>query len=135
MTSVAAAAARLRRHDPLLGEALSLKLAEAGTRTADGGLVWKHDPLHLSMGPYPFRRDHAARFWRRITCPVLVVDGAQSIVNLPDPERAARRAELADHRHVTLAVKINQAANNGIILVQVAVDDGIDFVGADVRRL
>jgi len=103
MPSIADAAARLRRHDPLLPEARSLKLAEAGTRPTDGGLVWKHDPLHLTMGPYPFRRDHAARYWRRITCPVLVVDGAQTIMNLPDPERAARRAELANHRHVTLA--------------------------------
>jgi pimeloyl-ACP methyl ester carboxylesterase len=102
MPSLADAAARLRRHDPLLSEALSLRLAEAGTRKADDGLLWKHDPLHLTMGPYPFRRDHAARFWRRITCPVLVVDGAQTIMNLPDPERAARRAELANHRHVTL---------------------------------
>jgi pimeloyl-ACP methyl ester carboxylesterase len=55
------------------------------------------------MGPYPFRRDHAARYWRRIACPVLVVDGAKTIMNLPDPERAARRAELANHRHATLA--------------------------------
>jgi pimeloyl-ACP methyl ester carboxylesterase len=102
MASLADAAARLRKHDPLLGEPLSLRLAEAGTREAPGGLVWKHDPLHLTMGPYPFRKDHAARYWRRITCPVLVVDGAQSFMNLPDAERASRRAELANHRHVTL---------------------------------
>jgi pimeloyl-ACP methyl ester carboxylesterase len=102
MASLADAATRLRRHDPLLSEPLSLKLAEAGTREAPGGLIWKHDPLHLTMGPYPFRRDHAARYWRRISCPVLVVDGAQSFMNLPDAERASRRAELAHHRHVML---------------------------------
>lgn len=102
MASLADAAARLRKHDPLLTEALSLRLAEAGTRPVAAGVVWKHDPLHLTMGPYPFRRDHAARYWRRITCPVLVVDGAKSFTNLPDAERAARRAELANHRHVML---------------------------------
>jgi pimeloyl-ACP methyl ester carboxylesterase len=103
MASLDDAAARLRKHDPLLSEPLSLRLAEAGTRAIAGGYAWKHDPLHLTMGPYPFRRDHAARYWRRIACPVLVVDGAKTIMNLPDPERAARRAELANHRHATLA--------------------------------
>jgi pimeloyl-ACP methyl ester carboxylesterase len=102
MSSVAEAAARLRKHDPLLGEALASKLAAAGTRTTEHGLVWKHDPLHLTMGPYPFRRDHAAQYWRRISCPVLIVDGAQTMMNLPDAERAARRAHFANHRHVTL---------------------------------
>ena len=41
------------------------ELAEAGTRAVDGGLAWKHDPLHLTMGPYPFRRDTAAQYWQR----------------------------------------------------------------------
>ena len=103
MASLAEAAARLRKHDPLLGEALALELAAAGTRASeDGGLVWKHDPLHVTMGPYPFRRDAAAQYWRRITCPVLIVDGAETRMNLPDPERAERRACFAHHRHVTL---------------------------------
>jgi pimeloyl-ACP methyl ester carboxylesterase len=102
------AAARLRRHDPLLGEALARDLAAAGTRPAspaeaiDGGVAWKHDPLHVTEGPYPFRRDHAARYWRAITCPVLVVDGERSMLNLPDAERAARRADLARATHVVL---------------------------------
>jgi pimeloyl-ACP methyl ester carboxylesterase len=103
MVSIDEAAARLRKHDPLLGEDLARKLAIAGTRASDAGLVFKHDPLHLTMGPYPFRRENAAQFWKRVTCPVLVVDGAQTIMNLPDAERATRRAYLANHRHVTLA--------------------------------
>jgi pimeloyl-ACP methyl ester carboxylesterase len=103
MASVDEAAARLRKHDPLLAEPLAKKLAAAGTRaTEDGGLVWKHDPLHLTMGPYPFRRDNAAHYWRRITCPTLIVDGAETRMNLPEPERAVRRAYFANHRHVVL---------------------------------
>ncbi len=90
------------RYDPLLGVELATRLAAAGTRTVDDGFVWKHDPLHLTMGPYPFRRDFAAQYWQRITCPVLVVDGGATMLNLPEDERAARRAYLANHRHVTL---------------------------------
>jgi pimeloyl-ACP methyl ester carboxylesterase len=102
MASIEEAAARLRKHDPLLGEDLARRLAVAGTRTVDDGLVFKHDPLHLTMGPYPFRRDYAAQFWKRVTCPVLVVDGAQTMLNIPEPERALRRAYFANHRHVSL---------------------------------
>jgi pimeloyl-ACP methyl ester carboxylesterase len=86
----------------LLGEPLALRLATAGTRRAEGGFVWKHDPLHLTLGPYPFRRDAAAQYWKKIACPVLVVDGAKSNLNLGETERAARRALLPQHRHAVL---------------------------------
>lgn len=102
LPSLAHAAQRLRKHDPLLREELALRLAEAGTRMTDDGLEWKHDPLHLTMGPYPFRRDNAEQYWRRITCPVLVVDGAETRLNLPFAERELRRKALANHRYVTL---------------------------------
>jgi pimeloyl-ACP methyl ester carboxylesterase len=102
MPSLDDAAKRLRRHDPLLREDLALRLAEAGTRQSDDGYVWKHDPLHLTMGPYPFRRDFAEQYWRRITCPVLIVDGEQTALNLPHPERELRRRAFANHRYVTL---------------------------------
>ena len=102
MASIAEAAARLHKNDPLLGEALALRLAEAGTRRIEGGFTWKHDPLHMTMGPYPFRRDAAAQYWSKVTCPVLVVDAAQSKLNLSDAERAERRAYFANCRHVTI---------------------------------
>lgn len=93
---------RLRRNDDLLDEALAQRLAELGTRAVPGGFAWKHDPLHMTMGPYPFRLDVARKHWERITCPVLIVDGARSKLNLPDAERAARRASFANHRHLIL---------------------------------
>jgi pimeloyl-ACP methyl ester carboxylesterase len=102
MATLADAAARLRKYDPMLREELSLRLAAAGTRDAGGRLVWKRDPLHMTMGPYPFRRDAAAEFWSRITCPVLIVDAAQTQFNLADAERAERRALFRDPRHVTI---------------------------------
>lgn len=101
LPSLADAARRLRAHDPLLSEELALDLAEHGTRLVDGGpgRTWKHDPLHLTIGPYTYRVDAAIKYWQRITCPVLIVDGAQSTLNLPEPERASRRAQFANHTH------------------------------------
>jgi len=102
VATVEEAAARLRKHDKRLSEPLSLTLAAQGTRRQGDRLVWKRDPLHMTLGPYPFRRDYAEQFWTRITCPVLVVDAAQTELNLPEPERASRRALLANHRHVVV---------------------------------
>jgi len=103
MASLDDAAARLRKHDARLSLDDARTLARHGTHDVPGGVVWKHDPLHATMGPYPFRLDSAASFWRRITAPVLVVDAAESRLRLPDAELARRRATLASHRHVTLA--------------------------------
>jgi pimeloyl-ACP methyl ester carboxylesterase len=102
LASLAEAAARLRRRDPLLGEDLALELAGRGTRPVAGGVVWKHDPLHLTMGPYPFRVEVAAAYWRRIASPVLIVDGAASALRHADAELARRRAAFTDSRHVVL---------------------------------
>lgn len=87
------AAARLQKNDPLLGEELALWLAERGTtRGDDGRFRFKHDPLHLTLGPYPFRVDVARQFWARIRSPVLLVEGEASRLRQP-PEEAERRRE------------------------------------------
>lgn len=103
MATHSIAAARLRKHDPLLGDALALRLAQHGTRAVAGGYVWKHDPLHRTMGPYPFRRDTAAQYWQKIACPTLIVDGAQSTLNLSVAERDVRRAYFPNARYEILA--------------------------------
>lgn len=93
---LAEAAARLRAHDPLLGEELAVELARHGTRAgADGRLSFKHDPLHLTMGPAPFRVSHAAEFWSRVTCPVLFVEGEKSVFRASIPEVERRLAHFA----------------------------------------
>jgi pimeloyl-ACP methyl ester carboxylesterase len=102
MATIDDAAARLCKHDPLLTPARARELASHGTRPTPNGVVWKHDPLHATMGPYPFRVDAAAAFWKQIKCPVLVVDGAESRLRLPDADLTERRAHLADARHVML---------------------------------
>jgi len=102
MPSLDEAVRRLKRHDDLLDDALARRLAEAGTRAVGDGFVWKHDPLHATFGPYPYRLDTARRYWERVTCPVVCVDGAKSRLNLPAAERAARRASFKDCRHLEL---------------------------------
>ena len=102
MASLDDAAARLRRHDPLLTAARAAELAAHGTRPVAGGGAWKHDPLHLTQGPYPFRVDAAASFWRAVTAPVLYLDGAASRLRLPEPELARRLACFADARRITV---------------------------------
>jgi pimeloyl-ACP methyl ester carboxylesterase len=103
MRSLDEAAARLCKYDPLLDPALARRIAAKGTREVTGGVTWKHDPLHMTMGPYPYRLDVAKQFWARITCPVLCVDGGKSVLNLPADERARRRAVFASCKHEVIA--------------------------------
>jgi pimeloyl-ACP methyl ester carboxylesterase len=101
--SLADAAARLRAVDPRLDEPQSLFLAEHGTRrAADGTLVFKHDPLHVSTGPLPFRVDQATAFWRRITCPILLVEGADTEFRYTAEDAARREAALHAFTKVVL---------------------------------
>jgi pimeloyl-ACP methyl ester carboxylesterase len=102
MPSLDEAVRRLRRRDDRLDEPNARRLAELGTRSVEGGLVWKHDPLHVTAGPYPFRLETAMRFWQRITCPVLIVVGANSQLLLSPDERARRAACFANHREAVV---------------------------------
>ncbi len=79
MDSVQDAAERLQRTHRRLAPELALFLAEKGTRKRpDGRVEWKHDPLHRTRSPQPFYLAQAEAFWRRVTCPVLFVTGAES---------------------------------------------------------
>ena len=93
---------RMKRHDELLDDATARRLAEVGTKAVDGGVVWKLDPLHNTIGPYPYRLETAKKYWARVACPVLCIDGARSKLNLGEHERAARRAVFANATHLVL---------------------------------
>ncbi len=84
---VAEAAARLQAFDSLLTPARALRLAELTTRqTSTGGREFKHDPLHLTRGPYPFRVAAARELWAEVACPVLYVEGEESSYRALGPE-------------------------------------------------
>jgi pimeloyl-ACP methyl ester carboxylesterase len=98
------AAAALRKNDKLLKPELARWMAERGTRhDPDGRFRFKHDPLHLTPGPIGFQVEIAQRFWQRVTCPVLLVDGAESEFRHFLPEELLRRqATFPDARAVVL---------------------------------
>lgn len=96
------AAERLLANDSLLSSERALALAELGTRSVDGGRCFKHDPLHLTMGPMPFLLDVAEQFWRRITCPVLVIDGAESEHRLNASEHDRRVSLIPNAQQLVL---------------------------------
>lgn len=82
LPSLTAATDRLRQIYPNLDPAWAARLAEKATRPAtDGpkdGRVWKHDPLHRTRSPLIFYWPLMEAFVRRIACPVLLVDAAES---------------------------------------------------------
>ncbi len=78
LDGVNAAAARLRSAHPLLDPADAAFLAERNTvPTADGGVEWRFDPDTRDW-LNGHNQTVAAQRWRGITCPVLVVNGADS---------------------------------------------------------
>lgn len=93
MASLDDAVLRLRKHDDRLGEEMARGLAAHGTRPSRGtpGLLWKHDPLHVTAGPMPFRKEVASSLWRRIACPVLLVEARQSNFRLSAEDHAERK--------------------------------------------
>ncbi len=95
------AAARLRERFPRFSPAVARHMAEHGSRCVDGGREWKFDPLHQTTSPIPFSRARALPVWRRITGPVLYVEGAESPLRL-DPDDQAERLATLRARRVTV---------------------------------
>jgi pimeloyl-ACP methyl ester carboxylesterase len=104
MASVAEAAERLCERDAKLDRALAERLAAHGTtQNAEGTYAWKHDPVHLTPAPYGFRLEAAERFWRRIACPVLLVEGGDSEFRYSPEQAAHRRSFFPTAQHAVVA--------------------------------
>lgn len=96
------AAERLRRKNPRLKPELALELASSGMKQIESGKwVWKFDPLHRTVAPQPFYSGQAVEFFRRILCPVLIVDGAKSR-QTPRPDLEERLSAIADRSHAEI---------------------------------
>jgi pimeloyl-ACP methyl ester carboxylesterase len=118
------AAARLCKADSMLRPELARILAEHGTiELADGSRRFKHDPLHATRGPYPFRVSVAESFWQRITAPVLLVDGSESAFRGFEHEADRRAAHLPHARHALIdgaghMIQRHRPAELGRLLVE-----------------
>lgn len=94
LPSIDAAVERLRKAHPRLDARWARLLAERATRPAPdgspGSRLWKFDPLHRTRSPLIFQTSQFAAFARHIRCPVLLVNGAESELQVTrDPERQA----------------------------------------------
>jgi pimeloyl-ACP methyl ester carboxylesterase len=95
--SLEEAAARMMRHDADLSPTLARLLCEKGCRQLPTGeWVFRHDPLLGPSTPMGFELEVAKRFWSKVQCDVLYVEGDRSTFKLP-PEDGARRLGAFPH--------------------------------------
>ena len=97
LPDLAACAARIRQFDPLCPPEVALFLAGHGTSPVPGGRAFKHDPMHVTRGPYPFRLEQWKQYWRAVRCPALLLEGERTELPAP-PDMAERVACLRDVR-------------------------------------
>ena len=102
LPDVAACAARIREFDPRCPPDVAAMLAERGTRPVPGGRVFKHDPVHVTRGPYPFRLEQWMQYWRAVRCLALLLEASDTELP-PPPDMPARVACLRDARVRTVA--------------------------------
>ncbi len=101
LPTLQACADRLRAFDPRCPPDLALFLAERGTEPVPGGRAFKHDPVHATRGPYPFRLEASRSFWSAVRCPVLFVEGTESEIP-PPPDMAERLRAFRDLRRASV---------------------------------
>ena len=102
-TSIEAGANQLQQTNPRLRKEFAIDLARAGMRQNDKGKwIWKFDPLHRTAAPQPFYTAQALEFFRRIECPVLIVDGHESRQNRRT-DKQQRYDAIRHHRMARIA--------------------------------
>ena len=91
MRSLDDVVARMRISHPAVPLDTLRSMAARATREADdGGLVFRFDPLHMTISPMRYDAEAFEAFVARITCPVLMVDGG-SLADFPELAERARR--------------------------------------------
>jgi pimeloyl-ACP methyl ester carboxylesterase len=93
---------RMREANPRLTETMASHLTVHGTnRHEDGTYTWKFDNYVRASSPYDFNTEDARAIWGRITCPTLLIRGADSRAS--DPERDGRASAFHHRQVVTIA--------------------------------
>jgi pimeloyl-ACP methyl ester carboxylesterase len=107
------AIARMQRQDPLLTPEQIQALSEPILAHDDKGFFWRHDPLHRTRSPQPFRLDQAQACWQGITAPQLLLYGEQSpILKLPDWTERMDSFGVNNPERDTTLVALEQAGHN-----------------------
>jgi pimeloyl-ACP methyl ester carboxylesterase len=100
--TLADAVRRMRQANPRLTDAMAWHLTLHGTnRHEDGTYTWKFDNYVRASSPYDFNMEDACQIWQRITCPTLLIRGADS--HASDPERDGRAWAFHNRHVVTIA--------------------------------
>jgi pimeloyl-ACP methyl ester carboxylesterase len=100
--TLADAAAQLRLRNPRLAPELADHLAKHGTRLHDDGRYgWKFDPCQRVMAPHRLWPQDYIEFWTKISCPTLLLRGADSA--LGDPEAVGVTRHFQNVRVETVA--------------------------------
>jgi pimeloyl-ACP methyl ester carboxylesterase len=100
--TLADAVQRMRQANPRLTETMASHLTLHGTnRHEDGTYTWKFDNYVRASSPYDFNMEDARAIWERITCPTLLIRGADSRAS--DPERDGRASAFRQRHVVTIA--------------------------------
>jgi pimeloyl-ACP methyl ester carboxylesterase len=95
------ALARMMAENRHLSPAQARHLTEHGAnRNEDGTWSWKFDNYLRAWPPYDMTREAVTGLWERITCPCLLVYGAESWAS--NPETDGRIRHFRDARVVTL---------------------------------
>jgi pimeloyl-ACP methyl ester carboxylesterase len=93
-----AATARIRERFPRFSPEVARHMALWGSREESGQRVWKFDPLHQTSSPQPAYAAQTYAFCRRVACPVLYVEGAESGSWLSDDDLSQRLSALRARR-------------------------------------
>jgi pimeloyl-ACP methyl ester carboxylesterase len=84
------ALARMRAENAHLSESQADHLTRHGVRqNEDGTYTWKFDPYIRSWPPIDSTRDEIRALWQAITCPTLLIYGAQSWASNPGADGRA----------------------------------------------
>ncbi len=95
------AVVRMREANPRLNDDQCLHLTHHGmNQNEDGTYSWKFDNYVRAMSPHRTQIDDLRALWGEITCPVMLVRGAESWVS--DPERDGRANAFRDPHIVTI---------------------------------
>lgn len=100
--SVEEAAARLRESNSSLTEAASLHLARHGTEPAEGGYVFRFDPLHRRRFGHGYDEAQWLAILSALSCPVQVLYGSNGM-SVEDAQAHARLSAMRAAKTLTLS--------------------------------